>query len=107
MLQLNSDDLNLNLPDGLVAILQKLEALNADVAEPPILDAVRSVIPPLIIFGAQMLLAALSVALPPCNLNAPPADVFITIDSVTRNYRFECKHASPHCWDLSGKYTGC
>jgi hypothetical protein len=107
MMNLNSDDLDLNLPEGLSGILLKMAMLGTDKAAPPILDAVERVMPLLMISGAQLLLASLNVALPPCNIDVPPAAVFITIDSHTKNYRFECKHPSPHCWGLDGKYSGC
>jgi hypothetical protein len=107
MVNLNSDDLDLKLPDGLSVILAQMAGLGTLAVAPHLRGAVDRVMPVLMISGAQLLLASLNVALPPCNLDAPPAAVFITIDSRTKNYRFECKHPSPHCWGLDGKYSGC
>lgn len=101
------DQQNLELPPGIGELLQQISIVVVKGVAPGLGDLVPKILPTMMFSAAQTLLAASGALLPQCNLDPPPADTFISIDALTRNLRFECKHSPPHCWDLAGKKGSC
>lgn len=102
-----SDSLDLQTPKDLTGILKQISAVATAGAKSAVLDAVQQMVPTLMFSAAASLLTASGVSLPPCDLEPPPKDIFMTIDARTKGLRLECKHTPPHCWDLDGNATSC
>jgi hypothetical protein len=100
-------NLNLNLPGGLAGVLKEISSVSVLGSTSLTIDVIQDMVPTLMFSAAASLLAAAGVSLPPCDLLAPPEDIYMTIDAKTKRLRLECKHTPPHCWDLSGNSTTC
>ncbi len=98
---------DLELPPGLGEVLKQIVSVTMIAEQPHVIGLVQQLLPALMFSSAQTLMTVLGASLPKCNIISPPKDVFVTIDSTTHNYRMECKHSPPHCWELSGKNTSC
>lgn len=102
-----SETLDLKLPAGLAEVLTQISLVIAKGAAPEVGDLVQKIVPTMMVSAAQTLLAASGAVLPPCTLDPPPEDIFVSIDARTKRLRLECKHSPPHCWDWTGTPGSC